>query len=164
LSCDESIVGQQFQALGALGHRLAIHILLPCVLDDLRQALEAYGFSFKEWVIDLAQGSIHHRLVRLVSLEDALSKGGVRGVSAIRGLSSQHEHVDRMSLSHGEEGVGRVVVEYELDVLSLRPLSQGVVDGVGDAEVSVGAILDVGRSWVDVGQVVGRDSTIRLIN
>jgi hypothetical protein len=79
-----------------------------------------YGLSFEEWVVDVAQGGIDHGLVGLVGFEDTLSEQRVRGVSSIRRLCSQHDHIDGMTASHGEKSVWGVVVEHELNVLCLR--------------------------------------------
>jgi hypothetical protein len=36
--------------------------------------VEAYGLSFEEWIIDVAQGHVYHRLVGLVSFKDPLAE------------------------------------------------------------------------------------------
>ena len=88
-------------------------------------------------------------LVRLSVLEDALAKWVERGLGSIAGLSSQFDHEDWVSSSHGEEGSWTRVVEYEVNVLGLAFIIICVADGCHDAESSVGPVLH--KRWSRMG-------------
>ena len=156
--------GQYFDLLCMSNLRACVDDFLSGFLELLSEVSELQHLTFDKRVTQLLYGSVNDGLVWLSELEDSLAKGTEGGLRPITRPCAQLDCEYRVSFTHGKVCAWAGVVEYESYVFGLAFVIVSVVDGHGDAESSVGLILDEWRSRVRVSRGIVNDVLIRARN
>ena len=138
----ESADGQQLYLLRVSDTGASVNNLLSRVLEVLRKLTKLLYFSFDEGIAKLLDGAVNDELIGLSQFEDPLTERVERGLCAVARPCAKFDREHGVSFTHGEMGAGANVVEYEVYVFGLALVVIRIVDGRGDAESSVGPILD----------------------
>ena len=139
----------------------SVNDFLSSFLEVLRKSSEVLYFAFNEGVTQLLYGAIDDELVRLPRLEDPLAKRIEGGLGAVTRSCAEFDREYGVSFTHGKVGAGTDVVEYEVYVFGLALVVIRIVDGRGDAESSIGPILDEWWSRVRISCVIVDDLLVR---
>ena len=153
-SSGEGAGGEYFDLLRVSDASASVNDFLSGFLEVLRESSELLYLSFDKGVAQLMYSMVDDRLVGLPRLEDPLAKRVEGGLGAVARSCAKFDREYGVSFSHGEVGAGTDVVKHEVYIFGLALVIVCIVDGRGDAESSIGPVLDERWSWVCVARGV----------